>query len=77
MASIHSVQALVLPIYPESDLDSVVNGGLDHWPLLTSAELPVPDTLVKSFVGKTSEKVGAAAEDAEERKIQKYQGIAS
>ncbi|GAV00437.1 hypothetical protein RvY_11284 [Ramazzottius varieornatus] len=42
MASIHSVQALVLSIYPESDLDSVVNGGLDHWPLLTSAELPVP-----------------------------------
>ncbi|GAU92221.1 hypothetical protein RvY_04333 [Ramazzottius varieornatus] len=29
MASIHSVQALVLSIYPESDLDSVVNGGLD------------------------------------------------
>ncbi|GAV00320.1 hypothetical protein RvY_11187 [Ramazzottius varieornatus] len=42
MASIHSVQALVLSIYPESDLDSVVNDGLDHWPLLTSAELPVP-----------------------------------
>ncbi|GAU99981.1 hypothetical protein RvY_10910 [Ramazzottius varieornatus] len=42
MASIHSVQALVLSIYPENDLDSVVNGGLDHWPLLTSAELPVP-----------------------------------
>ncbi|GAU99982.1 hypothetical protein RvY_10911 [Ramazzottius varieornatus] len=35
------------------------------------------DTLAKSYVGKTREKVGAAAEDAEERKIQKYQGIAS
>ncbi|GAU87628.1 hypothetical protein RvY_00447 [Ramazzottius varieornatus] len=34
-------------------------------------------TLAKSYVGKTSEKVGAAAKDAEERKIQKYQGIAS
>ncbi|GAU90596.1 hypothetical protein RvY_02994 [Ramazzottius varieornatus] len=40
MASIYSMQAGVLSIYPERDLDSVVNRGMDHWPLLTSAELP-------------------------------------
>ncbi|GAV06471.1 hypothetical protein RvY_16455 [Ramazzottius varieornatus] len=40
-------------------------------------DVTVVDTLAKSYVGKTSEKVGAAAEDAEERKNQKYQGIAS
>ncbi|GAV06834.1 hypothetical protein RvY_16755 [Ramazzottius varieornatus] len=37
----------------------------------------VVDTLAKSYVSKTTGKVGTAAEDAEERKIQKYQGIAS
>ncbi|GAU92222.1 hypothetical protein RvY_04334 [Ramazzottius varieornatus] len=35
-------------------------------------DVTVVDTLAKSYVGKTSEKVGAVAEDAEERKIQKY-----
>ncbi|GAU95729.1 hypothetical protein RvY_07302 [Ramazzottius varieornatus] len=40
-------------------------------------DVTVVDTLAKSYVGKTSEKVGAAAEDAEEKKIEKYQGIAS
>ncbi|GAU97252.1 hypothetical protein RvY_08579 [Ramazzottius varieornatus] len=40
-------------------------------------DVTVIDTLAKSYVGKTSENVRAAAEDAEERKIQKYQGIAS
>lgn len=30
----------VVSTYPERDLDSVVNRGTDHWPLLTSAELP-------------------------------------
>ncbi|GAV06251.1 hypothetical protein RvY_16271 [Ramazzottius varieornatus] len=40
-------------------------------------DVTVVDALAKSYVGKTSEKVRAAAEDAEERKIQKYQGIAS
>ncbi|GAU99276.1 hypothetical protein RvY_10302 [Ramazzottius varieornatus] len=40
-------------------------------------DVTVVDTLAKSYVGKTSEIMGAAAEDAEERNIQKYQGIAS
>ncbi|GAV00319.1 hypothetical protein RvY_11186 [Ramazzottius varieornatus] len=40
-------------------------------------DVTLVDTLAKFYVGKTSEKVGAAAKDAEERKIQKYQGIAS
>lgn len=40
-------------------------------------DVTVVDTLAKSYVGKTSEKVGATAEDAEQRKIQKDQGTAS
>ncbi|GAU94313.1 hypothetical protein RvY_06108 [Ramazzottius varieornatus] len=52
MASIHPVQALVLSIYPESNLDSVVKDGLDHWPHLTSAAFcPFPHFANNSVPG--------------------------